>query len=191
MVSRMVRTHLQILNQHPASDAAGHTPHTAGLPASGSKGGIGPDAGQAPVNGSNGSGAAAGAEQGRGASAGGSTSGAQSRRESAGAGKGSGAGGDGRAVRLPFRVGMSEDRNKRWRRTMEDSHAFVYGFGGVHGQGFFGVFDGHAGKHSAEWCGEHFHEVSRSAKTRCMSSTFLDPAHTLLPHPTVPLADAL
>jgi protein phosphatase PTC1 len=63
------------------------------------------------------------------------------------------------AGRIPFRVGMSEDRNKRWRRTMEDSHAFVYNFGGVHGQGFFSVFDGHAGKHSAEWCGKHFHEV--------------------------------
>ncbi|KDN46803.1 PP2C-domain-containing protein [Tilletiaria anomala UBC 951] len=60
--------------------------------------------------------------------------------------------------RIPFRVGVAEDRNKRWRRTMEDSHAFVYNFGGVQGQGFFSVFDGHAGKHSAEWCGKHFHE---------------------------------
>lgn len=40
---------------------------------------------------------------------------------------------------------------------MEDAHAFVYDFGSVHGQGYFGVFDGHAGKHSAEWCGQHFH----------------------------------
>lgn len=64
----------------------------------------------------------------------------------------------GTAGKLPFRVGVAEDRNKRWRRTMEDAHAFVYDFGGVRGQGFFGVFDGHAGKHSAEWCGLHFHE---------------------------------
>lgn len=61
--------------------------------------------------------------------------------------------------KIPFRVGVAEDRNKRWRRTMEDAHAFVYDFGGVRGQGFFGVFDGHAGKHAAEWCGQHFHEV--------------------------------
>jgi protein phosphatase PTC1 len=60
--------------------------------------------------------------------------------------------------KLPFRVGIAEDRNKRWRRTMEDAHAFVYDFGNVHGQGFFGVFDGHAGKHAAEWCGTNFHE---------------------------------
>ena len=60
--------------------------------------------------------------------------------------------------KVPFRVGVAEDRNKRWRRTMEDAHAFVYDFGNVHGQGYFGVFDGHAGKHSAEWCGQHFHD---------------------------------
>ena len=30
-----------------------------------------------------------------------------------------------------FRVGVSEDRNKKCRRTMEDSHAFIYDFGGV------------------------------------------------------------
>lgn len=43
---------------------------------------------------------------------------------------------------------------------MEDSHAFVYDFGDVAGQGYFGVFDGHAGKHAAEWCGQNFHTVS-------------------------------
>ena len=57
-----------------------------------------------------------------------------------------------------YRVGVSEDRNKKCRRTMEDSHSFVYDFGGVVGQGYFAVFDGHAGKHAAEWCGQNFHE---------------------------------
>lgn len=32
---------------------------------------------------------------------------------------------------IAFRVGVSEDRNQKCRRTMEDSHAFVYDFGGV------------------------------------------------------------
>lgn len=60
---------------------------------------------------------------------------------------------------------------------MEDSHAFVYDFGNVAGQGFFGVFDGHAGKHAAEWCGQNFHTVScfvSNASTgmlTCLSST--------------------
>jgi hypothetical protein len=32
---------------------------------------------------------------------------------------------------IAFRVGVSEDRNQKCRRSMEDSHAFVYDFGGV------------------------------------------------------------
>ncbi|UZJ51587.1 hypothetical protein CBS101457_000907 [Exobasidium rhododendri] len=66
--------------------------------------------------------------------------------------------GEGSVFSVPFRVGVAEDRNKRWRRTMEDAHAFIYDLGGVRGQGYFSVFDGHAGKHAAEWCGQHFHE---------------------------------
>lgn len=41
---------------------------------------------------------------------------------------------------------------------MEDAHSFVYDFAGVKGQGYFAVFDGHAGKQAAEWCGQNFHE---------------------------------
>ncbi|KAF8200822.1 phosphatase 2C-domain-containing protein [Pholiota molesta] len=55
-----------------------------------------------------------------------------------------------------FRVGVSEDKGTR--RTMEDAHSFVVDFDSVRGQGFFAVFDGHAGKHAAEWCGQHFHQ---------------------------------
>ncbi|GBC07502.1 hypothetical protein RclHR1_00750036 [Rhizophagus clarus] len=58
-----------------------------------------------------------------------------------------------------FKIGVSEDRNKRCRRTMEDAHSFFYDFAGIEGQGFFAVFDGHAGKQAAEWCGNHFHET--------------------------------
>jgi len=29
---------------------------------------------------------------------------------------------------------------------------------GCKGQGYFAIFDGHAGKHAAEWCGKHFHD---------------------------------
>jgi protein phosphatase PTC1 len=42
---------------------------------------------------------------------------------------------------------------------MEDAYAFVADFANVRGQGYFAIFDGHAGKHAAEWCGQHFHEV--------------------------------
>lgn len=57
-----------------------------------------------------------------------------------------------------FRIGVSEDKGTR--RTMEDAHSFVVDFDSIRGQGFFAVFDGHAGKHAAEWCGSHFHEVT-------------------------------
>jgi len=49
---------------------------------------------------------------------------------------------------------------------MEDSHALIAPFNQMHGQGFFAVFDGHAGKHAAEWCGQHFHEVRSPPTTR-------------------------
>jgi len=55
-----------------------------------------------------------------------------------------------------FSIGISEDKGSR--RTMEDAHSFIVDFDSIRGQGFFAVFDGHAGKHAAEWCGQHFHE---------------------------------
>ncbi|KAJ7925305.1 phosphatase 2C-like domain-containing protein [Mycena leptocephala] len=63
-----------------------------------------------------------------------------------------------------YQVGISEDKGAR--RTMEDAHSFVVDFGGVRGQGFFAIFDGHAGKHAAEWCGAHFHEYLLSCMKR-------------------------
>lgn len=75
-----------------------------------------------------------------------------------------------------FRIGVSEDKNKRCRRTMEDAHSFVYDFAGVKGQGYFAVFDGHAGKVAAEWSGQNFHEY------------FLDALYT---YPDQPVPDLL
>jgi len=63
-----------------------------------------------------------------------------------------------------YQVGISEDKGSR--RTMEDAHSFVVDFGAVRGQGFFAIFDGHAGKHAAEWCGAHFHEYLLSSIKR-------------------------
>lgn len=60
-----------------------------------------------------------------------------------------------------FHIGITEDRNKRCRRTMEDAHSFVFDFMGVPKQGFFAIFDGHAGKATAEWCGENFEKVNQ------------------------------
>jgi protein phosphatase PTC1 len=42
------------------------------------------------------------------------------------------------------------------RRFMEDAHSVIVPFAGIHGQGLFAIFDGHAGKQAAEWCGQNF-----------------------------------
>eukprot|EP01094_Clydonella_sp_ATCC50884_P010949 TRINITY_DN20771_c0_g1_i1.p1 TRINITY_DN20771_c0_g1~~TRINITY_DN20771_c0_g1_i1.p1 ORF type:complete len:306 (-),score=75.21 TRINITY_DN20771_c0_g1_i1:158-964(-) len=55
-------------------------------------------------------------------------------------------------------VAISHDRNARFRRTMEDTHKFVDGLGGVDHQGFFGIYDGHGGRRAAEFVADHLHE---------------------------------
>ncbi|KAF2156595.1 PP2C-domain-containing protein, partial [Myriangium duriaei CBS 260.36] len=87
--------------------------------------------------------------------------------------------------RSTFRVGVTEDRNKKCRRTMEDTHAYLYNFLSTpapavgadttkttsdsavqssDGQavvetdnGYFAIFDGHAGTFAADWCGKKVH----------------------------------
>ena len=93
--------------------------------------------------------------------------------------------------RSTFRVGVTEDKNKKCRRTMEDTHAYLYNFlstpAPVFGpesatknrnsvvdamstsldsslqnvietdNGYFAIFDGHAGTFAADWCGKKLH----------------------------------
>jgi protein phosphatase PTC1 len=89
--------------------------------------------------------------------------------------------------RSTFRVGVTEDKNKKCRRTMEDTHAYLYNFlstpqPGASGDpmatdatpttaepteqavaetdnGYFAIFDGHAGTFAADWCGKKLHIV--------------------------------
>ena len=73
-----------------------------------------------------------------------------------------------------FRVGVWEDRNRKCRRTMEDTHAFLYNFasaalppgkadadddGAETDNGYFAIFDGHAGTFAADWCGKKLHLI--------------------------------
>jgi len=55
-----------------------------------------------------------------------------------------------------YSVGVHDAQGARL--TMEDAYSFVVDFAGIRGQGFFAIFDGHAGPEAAEWCGNHFHE---------------------------------
>ncbi|GAB5591732.1 mgpp2cl-1 [Umbelopsis nana] len=75
-----------------------------------------------------------------------------------------------------FVVGISEDRNKRCRRTMEDAHACIPDFGNIERQGFFGIYDGHAGKATAEWCGENLHKTFLS----CLNDNLNAPVSDVL-----------
>ena len=58
---------------------------------------------------------------------------------------------------LSFKVAVTDSKGPR--RTMEDAHSIIVPFAGVRGQGFFAIFDGHAGKQAAEWCGQNFSTV--------------------------------
>jgi protein phosphatase PTC1 len=65
--------------------------------------------------------------------------------------------------------------------SMEDAYSFVVDFDGIRGQGFFAIFDGHAGPEAAEWCGNNFHiqflaslrENLNTAIPEVMNKTFL------------------
>ncbi|TRM69780.1 phosphatase 2C-like domain-containing protein [Schizophyllum amplum] len=73
-----------------------------------------------------------------------------------------------------FSIGLANEKGGR--KTMEDAHSFVADFDNVRGQGSFAVFDGHAGKQAAEWCGENFHQY------------LLNALHS---HPDAPIPDVL
>lgn len=99
-------------------------------------------------------------------------------------------------VHSSFQVGVTEDKNRKCRRTMEDTHAYLYNFLGAQtptnkpeassdskeskdsedsisasaesgesiprietDNGYFAIFDGHAGTFAAEWCGKKLHLI--------------------------------
>ena len=71
-----------------------------------------------------------------------------------------------------FQIGVSEDVNKKCRRTMEDTHAFIYDFHSPGSDsGYFAIFDGHAGKSAAEFCGKNFHHILSKQLSLAGSST--------------------
>ncbi|OAJ36776.1 hypothetical protein BDEG_20911 [Batrachochytrium dendrobatidis JEL423] len=54
---------------------------------------------------------------------------------------------DEESIRAGFKVGFSEDRNKKYRRTMEDSHTITYNY----------LDEDGSGRSAADYCGQNLH----------------------------------
>lgn len=55
-------------------------------------------------------------------------------------------------------VGISHDRNARFRRSMEDEHVIVDNFGGVPEQGYYAIYDGHGGRGAVDFTAKTLHK---------------------------------
>ena len=60
---------------------------------------------------------------------------------------------------LSFHVGVAENKNTTYRSKMEDVHTYIANFAERVDWGYFAIFDGHAGKESARWCGNNLHTL--------------------------------
>ncbi|ODV80427.1 protein phosphatase 2C [Suhomyces tanzawaensis NRRL Y-17324] len=60
---------------------------------------------------------------------------------------------------LSFKVGVAENKNTRYRNKMEDVHTYIANFAERVDWGYFAIFDGHAGKDTARWCGNNMHTL--------------------------------
>lgn len=60
---------------------------------------------------------------------------------------------------LSFKVGVAENKNTTYRSKMEDVHTYVANFAERLDWGYFAIFDGHAGKQTARWCGNNLHTL--------------------------------
>lgn len=60
---------------------------------------------------------------------------------------------------LSFDVGVTENKNAHYRKSMEDVHTYVANFAERLDWGYFAIFDGHAGKQTARWCGSNLHNI--------------------------------
>ena len=60
---------------------------------------------------------------------------------------------------VTYRVGVAENKNSKFRRSMEDVHTYVKNFASRLDWGYFAIFDGHAGVQASKWCGSHLHTI--------------------------------
>lgn len=60
---------------------------------------------------------------------------------------------------VTYRVGVAENKNSKFRKSMEDVHTYVKNFASRLDWGYFAIFDGHAGIQASKWCGSHLHSI--------------------------------
>ncbi len=60
---------------------------------------------------------------------------------------------------VTYRVGVAENKNSKFRKSMEDVHTYVKNFASRLDWGYFAIFDGHAGIQASKWCGSHLHTI--------------------------------
>lgn len=60
---------------------------------------------------------------------------------------------------LSFKVGVAENKNTAYRNKMEDVHTYIANFAERVDWGYFAIFDGHAGKDCARYCGNNMHQL--------------------------------
>lgn len=81
---------------------------------------------------------------------------------------------------LSFQVGVAENKNAAYRAKMEDVHTYVANFAERLDWGYFAIFDGHAGKLTARWCGNNLHTLLEQeilAKEASASTAEASPAN--------------
>ncbi|CCF58842.1 hypothetical protein KAFR_0F02450 [Kazachstania africana CBS 2517] len=60
---------------------------------------------------------------------------------------------------VTYKVGVAENKNSKFRTTMEDVHTYVKNFASRLDWGYFAIFDGHAGFQASKWCGSNLHTI--------------------------------
>lgn len=60
---------------------------------------------------------------------------------------------------VTYSVGIAENRNSKFRKSMEDVHTYVKNFASRLDWGYFAIFDGHAGTQASKWCGSNLHQI--------------------------------
>ena len=83
-----------------------------------------------------------------------------------------------------FLVAVSGETNTKTQLAMEDAHAFIYNYGNRPDEGYFALFDGHAGAQAAQWCAKSLHTMIESSIQRYENLKAENQAFPSIPTPT-------